>query len=409
MFALRVRQVRERAAQLRTAARAVGCTANLTGRCLRRARLERGARRELLGRSVPTAAAAEVERAAACRPAPRRGSVSEGEADEADGGFLQDAREKWAPAIFDITAAKLTVHGRENITVGALRRSMSGREEAVRRRGRRGKGEAGALVAAGAAGDSAGHEPCGKAARRSSRRERRAAARQRGGDGKGVAVGETDKAPGSGALSSAASASRLGDEALLTEATGAVFVANHASFMDIPACFAAVPGDLRFVAKKSISYLPLVGEAMRTAGMVFVDRKKPQEAVAALKRSATAAAHRARPTNIMAFPEGTRSADGRVGSFKKGIFHMAIDAQKPVVPTALVGTNDVLPKSGPLGAFSFRKDGHVGVAFGRPISTDGLTSKDVDRLVEEVHAEVLRLHAQLSGKGAVEATCAEAA
>ena len=162
-----------------------------------------------------------------------------------------------------------------------------------------------------------------------------------------------------------------------------VLVANHASMIDIPALFRAVPVPLRFVLKREIAHMPFVGWYARLMGMAFIDRGNARDA----KRRLGDAAERLRDAaTFAAFPEGTRSKDGSVGPFKAGILQLAIEAGVPVVPVAIEGAGAVLPPSG----FSVRPGGIV-VRFGDPIETTGMTPQDRNALAQRARDAVLAL------------------
>lgn len=170
-----------------------------------------------------------------------------------------------------------------------------------------------------------------------------------------------------------------------------IFVSNHQSMIDIAVVFAAVPVNLRFVAKKILAYVPFLGWYMWAMGMVFVDRSKRAQAIDSLKKAGAlirAGAH------VIAFPEGTRSRDGRILPFKKGIFMLALEAGVPIVPMAIDGAIKVLPSDG------FRvRPGEIRVALGAPIETAGLTADDRDVLIKRVHDAVIDLHRSIGGAG----------
>jgi len=119
-----------------------------------------------------------------------------------------------------------------------------------------------------------------------------------------------------------------------------VVVSNHQSFADIP-IISHVPWEMKWVAKIELFRVPVVGWMMRLAGDIPVDRADRRSGARMLL-----AAHRylALRCPVMFFPEGTRSGDGRVGAFNAGAFHLAIKAGVPVLPLAVDGTRDCLPK-----------------------------------------------------------------
>jgi 1-acyl-sn-glycerol-3-phosphate acyltransferase len=124
-----------------------------------------------------------------------------------------------------------------------------------------------------------------------------------------------------------------------------IVMSNHQSHYDIPILYCIWPGRLRMVAKIELFKIPIWGRAMREAGFVPVDRSGSPEArgqaQAALQQAAAALAG---GTSIWIAPEGTRSPDGKLGKFKKGGFRLAADTGTPIVPVALDGSWDIIPK-----------------------------------------------------------------
>ena len=102
-----------------------------------------------------------------------------------------------------------------------------------------------------------------------------------------------------------------------------IFVSNHQSTIDIPTLFMSLPFDTRFVAKKQLKYVPMLGWYMWAAKFEFVDRANHREAVRSLD---DAGAQIRGGISIIVFPEGTRSDDCRVHPFKKGPFALAVKA-----------------------------------------------------------------------------------
>jgi 1-acyl-sn-glycerol-3-phosphate acyltransferase len=159
-----------------------------------------------------------------------------------------------------------------------------------------------------------------------------------------------------------------------------VFMANHLSTVDIWALFVALPVRVRMIAKKQLSRIPLFGWAMLAGRFIFIDRAN---AIAA-RRSIDEAKRRIRGGHsVLLFPEGTRSRDGKLGPFKKGGFHLAIDSGVPVVPVALMGTREAMPRGSVL-----LRAGRVQVVVGQPIATAGLTEDDRHKLLEQVRVGI---------------------
>lgn len=175
-----------------------------------------------------------------------------------------------------------------------------------------------------------------------------------------------------------------------------VFLMNHQSTLDIPIIFAVVPVPLRFIVKKELMYAPFVGFYIWAMGMIFVDRKNRTKAIASLKRAGQIIREGA---SIIAYPEGTRSGDGSILSFKKGTFMVAIESGVPIVPVAVEGSRHVMPKDELLNL----TPGEVRVKLGQPIATQGYQKETLPELMDKVRQAVIDLHIEIGGKGACEA------
>jgi 1-acyl-sn-glycerol-3-phosphate acyltransferase len=158
-----------------------------------------------------------------------------------------------------------------------------------------------------------------------------------------------------------------------------VFVANHQSNAD-PFLVAMVPWEMKWLSKKSIFDIPLLGWMMRVAGDVEVDRGNKESARRAMMQMRE---RLDRKLSVIIFPQGTRSPDGTVGSFREGAFRLAIEAGVDVVPLAVAGTAESLPK----GSIAFRKTSAT-VTVLPPVSTQGLTVEDALRLAEKARADI---------------------
>jgi 1-acyl-sn-glycerol-3-phosphate acyltransferase len=119
-----------------------------------------------------------------------------------------------------------------------------------------------------------------------------------------------------------------------------VFVSNHQSIYDTPVIFASLPSQLRIIAKESLARFPILGWHLKRGRHLFVDRKHPDRA-GILHRWRTLVSE---GLSLIIYAEGTRSIDGHVNRFKAGSFLLAIEAQLPVVPLAVIGTRQVMPK-----------------------------------------------------------------
>lgn len=156
-----------------------------------------------------------------------------------------------------------------------------------------------------------------------------------------------------------------------------LFVANHQSIYDIPILFWSLPYQLRIIAKESLGRFPFLGWHLRRAGHMLVDRNRPDRA----RIFEWASRLTSCGLSLIVFPEGTRSADGRVGRFKGGSFLVAIEAGLPVVPLSVVGSRHVMWK-GRLAAHP----GSVRLVVHQPVETRGLAIADARALAERIRA-----------------------
>jgi 1-acyl-sn-glycerol-3-phosphate acyltransferase len=121
-----------------------------------------------------------------------------------------------------------------------------------------------------------------------------------------------------------------------------IFMSNHVSNLDPPVVLPLLPGRSSVLLKKQLMSIPILGRAMRMAKFVPVERGHRRDAAQA---SVVAAADALRSgLHILVYPEGTRSPDGRLSTFKKGPFFLAQETQAPIVPIALSGTQTMMRK-----------------------------------------------------------------
>jgi 1-acyl-sn-glycerol-3-phosphate acyltransferase len=118
-----------------------------------------------------------------------------------------------------------------------------------------------------------------------------------------------------------------------------VVMSNHQSLYDIPLLYRALRRPLRMVAKRELFRVPLWGPAMRRAGSVELDRSDRARAIESLSNAKKVLEA---GVSLWIAPEGTRSADGQLGAFKRGGFHLAEEAPARILPVTIVGSNRVL-------------------------------------------------------------------
>jgi len=166
-----------------------------------------------------------------------------------------------------------------------------------------------------------------------------------------------------------------------------VYAVNHASAMDIPVLYVYLPFQFRIVFKKELLAYPVVGWQLKRSGQVCIDQQKPTNSIAAI-RSAVKSLKAGMP--LVIYPEGGRTPDGEIKPFLPGAFFLAIKAQVDIVPVALVGTYELLP----MDTYHI-KCRPLEMRVGEPISTTGLTMRDLEAVSAKVQKAIEALYYQL--------------
>ena len=184
---------------------------------------------------------------------------------------------------------------------------------------------------------------------------------------------------------------RAGGVAVMVTGTGMldpgkpyIFAVNHQSQVDIFVLQGFLGVDFRWLAKKELFRVPIWGPAMRRAGYIPIDRSHGRQAIKSLEEAAKKIAA---GTSVVIFPEGTRSKDGKLHDFKAGAMVLAIKSGVPIVPVAILGTYEILPKGKLL-----LSPGSVQIRVGRPIETKKFNSREkheLARVSQEAVAELL--------------------
>lgn len=166
-----------------------------------------------------------------------------------------------------------------------------------------------------------------------------------------------------------------------------VAVANHQSFLDV-FMLSRLPWEMKWVAKESLFKIPWVGWLFRLSGDIPIRRGHHGSGQAVL---AAARRYLDRGMSVMFFPEGTRSRDGRLQAFKSGAFWLAIEAEVPVLPIAVSGTAEGMPKGSP-----WVRPARPRARVLPPVPTAGLSLEDADRLCDEVRERIAAAVADLA-------------
>jgi 1-acyl-sn-glycerol-3-phosphate acyltransferase len=165
-----------------------------------------------------------------------------------------------------------------------------------------------------------------------------------------------------------------------------VIVANHESFCDILVLLANLPMQVRFLAKRSVFRVPVLGWSIAAAGFIPVDREdrtRGSETVeAALDRLSGG-------RSVVVFPEETRTSTGDLLPFKRGAAHLALRSGLPILPIALAGTFQVLKRESLL-----ITPGLVAMSVGNPIEVSGRSPREREAVTRAARDEVRALRAE---------------
>ena len=162
----------------------------------------------------------------------------------------------------------------------------------------------------------------------------------------------------------------------------AVFILNHQSNADFLIAAKLIRKGARGVAKKELQKMPIIGQMLMASGTIFLDRTDKEKSIEALKPAVDSLKS---GTSVVIFPEGTRSYDYTLGRFKKGAFHLAMQAGVPLVPIVLKNAHDVMPRGS-----NIFKPAVVEVVVYPPILTDDWTAENMNEQIEKVRALFLK-------------------
>jgi 1-acyl-sn-glycerol-3-phosphate acyltransferase len=166
----------------------------------------------------------------------------------------------------------------------------------------------------------------------------------------------------------------------LADSARTVVMSNHVSHLDAPVLFQVLGVDFKAVAKKEVFAAPFFGAVLRMAGFIEVDRARREQAYRAMDRTAQSLRDGA---CFLVFPEGTRSKTGALGPFKKGAFAAAIESGSRILPVALEGTRELMPKGGLV-----IRPGTVRVRVLDPVDTGSYSYAERDRLASDVRDRI---------------------
>jgi 1-acyl-sn-glycerol-3-phosphate acyltransferase len=174
------------------------------------------------------------------------------------------------------------------------------------------------------------------------------------------------------------------------DARAYVVVSNHQSMLDV-FMLTRIPREMKWVAKEELFRIPWIGWLFRLSGDIPLRRG---EAASGRRAMEQARAYLEHGMHVMLFPEGTRSRDGRLLPFKPGAFKLAIEAGAPVLPIAINGSAEGMPKGSP-----WVRPARVTARILAPVETAGLGESAVGMLAEQVRESIGTAVAELQGAG----------
>jgi 1-acyl-sn-glycerol-3-phosphate acyltransferase len=169
-----------------------------------------------------------------------------------------------------------------------------------------------------------------------------------------------------------------------------IFMSNHQGYYDIFTLLSQLPYQFKWLAKKELFSVPILGWTMAAVGYVSIDRGGTRDTVRAMDE----AAQKIREgMSVVIFPEGSRSPDGTIQTFKKGGFTLAIKSKVPIVPIAISGSRDIMPKDS-----LTARPGEIRMFVGHPIEIQHYSLKDRESLMKKVRETISKNFKAISQK-----------
>lgn len=171
----------------------------------------------------------------------------------------------------------------------------------------------------------------------------------------------------------------------LTDDANRIYIVNHASYIDIPVLGVALRDNIVFLYKEELQRTPVWGPLMRMSPHIPINRSEGREAFDTIEQ--TGRSIREGNVSVVIFPEGTRSADGTLGEFKRGGFLLATRSGVPIVPVAIRGSYRILPRD------DWRvRPGRVEVIIGNPIDVPiGVSRPQEKAILAETRQQLERM------------------
>jgi 1-acyl-sn-glycerol-3-phosphate acyltransferase len=161
-----------------------------------------------------------------------------------------------------------------------------------------------------------------------------------------------------------------------------ILVSNHQSTFDIFALLGYLPVQFRWTAKAELFHTPFMGWAMSRIGYIPIERDSPKKAYRSMLRAAEVVRN---GVSVIIFPEGTRSPDGNLQPFKKGVFLLALKSRAPILPITIQGTSKIMRKG------DWRTyPGQVRIQIDPPIETAGTPAEKEEELSQRVRSTLVK-------------------
>jgi len=167
----------------------------------------------------------------------------------------------------------------------------------------------------------------------------------------------------------------------LDRRTPYIFMSNHLSFLDGPLLTTVLDRPTRFIVKRFVVRIPVLGWGMLLVGYVPVDKEGVGEGKSRIARAVSLVKERG--YSFVIFPEGTRSLDGQLQPFRRGGFFLALETGSPIVPISIKGSYELMPRR----KWLIRK-GHVQITFHEPIPVTGYTPETLTELMEKARTVI---------------------
>ncbi len=161
-----------------------------------------------------------------------------------------------------------------------------------------------------------------------------------------------------------------------------ILVSNHQSTFDIFSLLGYLPLQFRWTAKAELFRIPFMGWAMARTGYIPIERHSPMKAYRSMLRAAEVVR---KGTSVIIFPEGTRSPDGKLQAFKKGVFLIALKSQAPILPITIQGASRIMRK----GDWRIHP-GEVKIQVDPPIDTAGVSTDRESELSQRVRSAMMK-------------------